>query len=179
MPHYQEWHNETIDKNVGVLNLPNSSFCFSNCVIGYIRSNQIFPSGSRTLALFLNRIYATLGQTYPMYQTYPSLVGFQYRDHLAWSDISDQPDMSSPHQVPESWQAVHVKHIRPQVRYIRPTRSVWPSSGSRSIASLLDRIYPSPNGYIRPSQIQASLNLPSDISNLGRIYPMFWHLQQS
>jgi hypothetical protein len=117
----------------------------------------------------------------------------------AWSDISDQLGLF--HRIPEAWQPAQVRHIRPQVRYIWPAEFIQPPSGSKAVAAApigyvrpqVRYIWPtrfirassgssivSPPliGYIRPSRSWANLNSPSDISDLGRIYPMFWHLQR-
>jgi hypothetical protein len=73
MPSYQEGHDGTVDKNVGVLKHPNHSFCFSFCFIGQIRLGQIFPSGSSIVPLFSDRICLTPGRTHLTYQTYLNL----------------------------------------------------------------------------------------------------------
>jgi hypothetical protein len=57
MSYYKEGHNRTVDKNIGVLNLPNCSFSFSIYVIRYIRSDRIFPSGSRTVTVRPGRTF--------------------------------------------------------------------------------------------------------------------------
>jgi hypothetical protein len=87
-----------------------------------------------------------------------------------WSDISDQ--VGHFHWVPEAWQLCQVRHIWPQVRYIRPTGYIRSSSGSRALVTkpgrtyLTHRIYPVFIGF------QNRVTSPwSDISEPHQIYP--------
>jgi hypothetical protein len=90
-------------------------------------------------------------------------IEFQNCGSQAKLDISDQLDLSDPRQVLESWQLSRSDISDPPDLF--------------GIHRVPEPLHPSLIEYMRPSWIWPSLNLPSDISNLGQIYPMLWHLQ--
>jgi hypothetical protein len=62
---------------------------------------------------------------------------------------------------------------------IYPTHRIYPGFiGFQYRVTLLDRIYSSPIRYIWPNRSWSILNSPSDISDLGQIYPMVSQLQR-
>jgi hypothetical protein len=165
MPYYREGHNETIDKNVGVLNLP---LRFAFLIVSSDISNQIghfhqvlelwhcfsigyiWPqvkhirriilirawSGSSIVTAWHNRTYPIPSRIYPTSQICPVPVRFQNRGRLTMSYISDpRSGISDPLDL----------------------------SGLHRVSVAF---HPSLIRYIRPSWNRVSLNLPSDISYL-------------
>jgi hypothetical protein len=109
------------------------------------------PNLSVSLPSLFGRIYLTKSDISIGFQNHGTASRSDISDPI--SDISNQPDMSSPHRVPEPLQAARVRHIRP-IGFVRP------SSGCRSIVPFLERIYPSHIGYICPSRILSQFESP-------------------
>jgi hypothetical protein len=119
----------------------------------------------------------------------PSLFGRIYPTKLdffiKFQRLGSQPrsNISEPHQIyPTSW--IYPASIGFQSHgscpgWTYPTYQIYPSLvGFQYRVTTFDRIYLSHIRYIRPSRSWVNLNSLSDISDLSRIYPMFWHIQR-
>jgi hypothetical protein len=141
-------------KVIKVLKLLRNHFSCHVCLVGYICPSQIFSSGNRGVAALPSRTYLTSGQIYLTNRIYPASIGFQIHG-------------SCP------------SRTYPSPGWIYPTHLIYPTFIEFQYhATLLDQIYPSPIGYIQPCWSWAILKSPSDISDLGWINLMFWHLQR-
>jgi hypothetical protein len=147
MLYYKEGHNGTVE-GFRSAQTPCKTFYSLLCLLGWT-----FSSGHRGMAALPGQTYLTPGLIYLTSRIYPATIGFQ--------NCGSYPGRTYP---TPGW--------------IYSTHQIYPVFiGFQYHVTLLDRIYPSPIRYIQPSQSWANLNSPSDISDLGRIYPMFWCLQ--